>query len=129
VLTYKKVTRAGFSILHYLILSGGSLMPTVISKKTTRSKYSVTRVVDTLEKIGLVRRLPLGEDRRIRRVIITNKGLETVRNATLASREQICRDIFGNLDARELDGLDNSLRQVRKRVHRLIDAANSNART
>ncbi len=51
-LVHEKVTRAGFSVLHLLILNGGSMIPTTISKKTARSKYSVTRVVDTLEKTG-----------------------------------------------------------------------------
>jgi len=76
VLTYKNVSRAGFSVLHYLVLNGGSMIPTVISKKTARSKYSVTRVIDTLEKMGLVERLPAGKDRRTRRVRITEKGRE-----------------------------------------------------
>jgi DNA-binding MarR family transcriptional regulator len=115
-LAHEKVTRAGFSVLHLLILNGGSMIPTTISKKTARSKYSVTRVVDTLEKLGLVERLSSGGDRRTRRIGITTRGLEAVKNATLASREDLCNAIFGTLSEKDLVELDGVLRNVRKNV-------------
>lgn len=121
VLTYKKITRAGFSILHTLILEGGSMIPTILSKKTGRSKYSVTRVVDTLEKMDLVQRVSIGTDRRLRKVAITNKGLETVKKGTLASRERLCEDIFQTLDEHQIAELDSLLRDVRKNVQNLIN--------
>src|SRR3972149_10368564 len=71
----RNISRAGFNVLHNLILNDGNMIPTDISKKTFRSKYSVTRVIDTLEKQGLVKRRPAGRDRRTRRVDITRKGL------------------------------------------------------
>jgi DNA-binding MarR family transcriptional regulator len=120
-LVHEKVTRAGFGVLHFLILNGGSMIPTTISKKTARSKYSVTRVVDTLEKMGLVERLSTGVDRRTRRIGITSKGLDMVRNATLASREALCNDIFRTLSEKNITELDNILREVRRHVIRLLD--------
>jgi DNA-binding MarR family transcriptional regulator len=121
-LAHEKVTRAGFGVLHILILNGGSLIPTTISKKTARSKYSVTRVVDTLEKLGLVERHSTGEDRRTRRIGITAKGLETVKNATLASRQELCDDIFRTLSEDNIADLDGILRDVRKNVLGLLNA-------
>jgi DNA-binding MarR family transcriptional regulator len=121
-LAHEKVTRAGFSVLHFLILNGGSMIPTTISKKTARSKYSVTRVVDTLEKMGLVERLSSGGDRRTRRIGITPRGLETVKNATLASREALCNDIFRTLSEKDIVELDNVLRGVRKNVLCLLES-------
>jgi DNA-binding MarR family transcriptional regulator len=120
VLTYKNVSRSGFSVLHYLILNGGCMIPTMISKKTKRSKYSVTRVIDTLEKMGLVERLLTGTDRRNKRVKITEKGLEVVSKATLASREHLCSDIFQTLDAERLTELDNILKDLRKNLFALM---------
>jgi DNA-binding MarR family transcriptional regulator len=121
VLAHEKVTKAGFGVLHFLILNGGSMIPTTISKKTARSKYSVTRVVDTLEKMGLVERLSTGSDRRTRRIGITAKGLETVKNATLASREELCHNIFRTLSDESITTLDGILRQVRKNILALLD--------
>jgi len=121
-LVHEKVTRAGFGVLHFLILNGGSMIPTTISKKTARSKYSVTRVVDMLERLGLVERLSTGVDRRTRRIGITPKGLETVRNATLASREAMCEDIFRSLSEEHLADLGNILREVRKNILSLLES-------
>jgi DNA-binding MarR family transcriptional regulator len=120
-LAHDKVTRAGFGVLHFLILNGGSMIPTTISKKTARSKYSVTRVVDTLEKMGLVERLSSGGDRRTRHIGITPKGLETVKNTTLASREALCQSIFANLDEERITALDDILRDVRNNVFSLLN--------
>jgi DNA-binding MarR family transcriptional regulator len=120
-LTYKKITRAGFSILHTLILEGGSMIPTMLSKKTGRSKYSVTRVVDTLEKMGLVQRISTGTDRRLRKVIITDEGLETVKTATLSSRQRLCEEIFQTLDENRIEELDSLLKEVRNNVKNLTN--------
>ena len=121
VLGDEQVSRAGFTILHFLILNDGSLLPTEISKKALRSKYSVTRAIDTLEKQKFVKRLPIGEDRRNRRVIITRKGLEIVRNATIDSRERFSHDIFHFLGEEKLEELNSTLKLLRKHVLQLID--------
>jgi DNA-binding MarR family transcriptional regulator len=121
VLADQQVSRAGFTILHFLILNDGNLLPTEISKKALRSKYSVTRAIDTLEKQKLVERLPIGKDRRNRRVIITRKGLEVVKNATIDSRERFSQDIFHILGEKKLEELNSTLKQLRKHVLKLID--------
>jgi len=121
VLADQQVSRAGFNILHILILNDGTMLPSKISKKTLRSKYSVTRAIDTLEKQGLVERLPIGQDRRTRRVNITRKGLEVVKNATIDSRERISHDIFRTLDRKQTEELNSSLKTLRKHVLTLID--------
>jgi DNA-binding MarR family transcriptional regulator len=120
VLADKQVSRAGFTILHFLILNDGSMIPTEISKKTLRSKYSVTRAIDTLEKQGLVERLPIGGDRRNRRVNLTRKGLKAVKNATIDSRERISQDIFRTMGENRLQELNSILKQLRKHVLSLI---------
>ena len=120
-LVNEKVTRAGYSVLHFLTLNGGSMIPTTICKRTARSKYSVTRIVDALEKMGLVERLSTGVGRRTKRIGITTRGLETVRNRTLASREALCNDIFSTLSEKRITELDNTLREVRNNILLLID--------
>ncbi len=121
VLADKTVSRAGFNILHKLILNDGTMTPTEISKKTFRSKYSVTSAIDTLEKQGLVERLPIGEDRRNRKINITRKGLDTIDRATIDSRERISQDIFHTIDGEGLEELNNILKDIRKHVLGLMD--------
>ena len=120
----RKISRAGFNILHNLILNDGSMIPTDISRKTFRSKYSVTRVIDTLEKQGLVKRRPIGKDRRTRRISITRKGLKAVEDATIDSRERISQNIFRILEDDRLVEFNDALKKLRRHVLALIDEIN-----
>jgi DNA-binding MarR family transcriptional regulator len=120
----RKVSRAGFNVLHHLILNDGSMIPTDISRKTFRSKYSVTRVIDTLERQGLVKRRPAGKDRRTRRIDITRKGLRAVADASIDSRERISQNVFRILEDQHLVEFNDTLKQVRRHVLGLIDAIN-----
>lgn len=115
-ITKLPVSRTGFSVLHNLILRGGSMTPTEISKRVFRSKHAVTRIVDTLEKQDLVKREPIGEDRRIRRVSITRKGLELVKRSSAEGRQQISHEVFVPLDQKQVEELNSTLRQIRKHV-------------
>jgi DNA-binding MarR family transcriptional regulator len=57
-------------------MHGGRAKPTQLSKDILRSKYAITRVVDSLELRGLVKREPFGEDLRTRDIVITKRGIE-----------------------------------------------------
>ena len=46
------VGRTGFSVLHSLVLHGGTMTPTKLSERIFRSKHAITRVVDKLEELG-----------------------------------------------------------------------------
>ena len=120
----RKISRAGFNVLHNLILNDGSMIPTNISKKTFRSKYSVTRVIDTLEKEGLVKRMPVGKDRRTRRIDITKKGLQVVEDATIDSRGKLSQDIFSIMDEGRLVEFNDDLKKIRRHVLSLINEIN-----
>jgi DNA-binding MarR family transcriptional regulator len=100
------------------------MIPTDISRKTFRSKYSVTRVLDTLEKQGLVKRRPAGRDRRTRRVDITRKGLKAVEDATIDSRERISQNIFHIMDEGRLVEFNDALKKLRRHVLGLINEIN-----
>jgi DNA-binding MarR family transcriptional regulator len=121
VLFEEKVTRAGYNILHHLVLNGGTMLPSQISVKAFRSKYAITRAIDTLEKQGFVERQPLGKDRRTRRISITMKGLEIIRNATADSRERISRDIFKALTEEQARELGVILKTLGKYVLGLME--------
>ena len=72
-------SRAGWGVLFVLVVRGGRLTPTEISKRILRSKHTVTQIVDTLEADGLVIRTSDVNDRRKRYIEITRKGLELVK--------------------------------------------------
>jgi len=113
-------SRTGFNILHNLILRGGTMTPTDISKRIFRSRQGVTKTIDTLEKQGLVKREPIGEDRRTRKVSITREGVKLIKKTSSEGRERISRDILQPLNETQIEDLGTSLRQIRKHVLSLI---------
>lgn len=121
----QKVSRAGFNILHNLILNDGTMLPSKLSRKTLRSKYAVTRAIDTLEKQCLVKRVRTGQDHRTRRINITRKGLDVVKNATIDSREHISQAIFRTLEKKQTEELNTTLKTLRRHVLTLIDEIES----
>ncbi len=66
--------------MHYLVRAGGSLTPTHLAELMFRSKHSVTKIVDNLEKEGFIVRDFSCQDRRVTHIRITSAGLEYVRN-------------------------------------------------
>jgi DNA-binding MarR family transcriptional regulator len=52
----------------------GRLRPSEIEKETLLAQYNLSRLLDRLEKEGLIRREPCEEDARGRWVVITEKG-------------------------------------------------------
>lgn len=110
------IGRTGFGVLHHLVLNGGTLAPTNLSKRVFRSKYAITRIIDDLEKRGLVIREAINRDRRKREVSITREGLEFVRNSSAIQRQHLGDIIFQPLDQKRLEELKGSLRDIRKHV-------------
>ena len=111
--------RARSGILNILIASGGTMRPTDLSRKLFRSKHTITRVVDSLERDGLVRREPIAEDRRLRRVTITKKGLEFVKERVFHRRE-ISDKALSWLDEEQAQQLNSMLAHLRKHLLRYI---------
>ncbi len=114
-------TRSGFDVLIALILNGGTMTPTEISKSVLRSKHTVTRLVDTLEKQGLVRRLPLGVDRRVREVSITKKGIGLIKRHSIEIREKIITQVFeSSLNEKQLIELRAIIKRLKEHLLTLI---------
>jgi MarR family transcriptional regulator, transcriptional regulator for hemolysin len=125
LLTDSNISKAGLNVLHSLILNDGSMIPTDISRETFRSKYSVTRVIDTLEGQGLVKRNAAGRDRRTRRVDITRKGLKVVEDVT-NSLHGMSQNIFKPVDGDHLGEFNDGLKKVGRHVLELIGEVNDN---
>jgi DNA-binding MarR family transcriptional regulator len=112
------LNRTQMSILHILIARGGVLTPTDLSRRITRSKHATTHAVDSLEKLGLTTSAKTKKDRRLRKVAVTEKGLDLVER-TLALRQQIGSRAMQCLDNEEAAVLQDILRRLRKHVVQL----------
>jgi DNA-binding MarR family transcriptional regulator len=65
--------------LYHLVRAGGSLTPTQLSEAMFRSKHSVTKIMDNLEKEGFIVRDFSSQDRRVTIIRVTESGLEYVK--------------------------------------------------
>ncbi len=109
----KPVSRPGFRVLRNLITHRGRMTPTEISKEILLSKYAVTRVVDSLEKNGLVKREPFGDDLRTRDVIITNKGVKLANDCADYLTEYVMRQFVSDLSNRQIQDIKIFLKKFR----------------
>lgn len=113
------LNRTQMSILHILIARGGTLTPTELSRRITRSKHATTRAVDSLETLGLTRSAGTRSDRRVRRVTITEKGLDLVEQ-TMSLRRKIGSQAMQCLSQEEAEAFQTILKRFRKHVTELI---------
>jgi DNA-binding MarR family transcriptional regulator len=63
-------------IILLILEKGQSMTPTELSKITLRSVDTLNKSIDGLNKMGLTRSYQSRKDRRIRKVLLTEKGLE-----------------------------------------------------
>ncbi|MBN2542939.1 winged helix DNA-binding protein [bacterium] len=117
------ISRAGRNILHILIINGGSMTATEISKQAWRSTYSVVRVIDTLERAGYVIRVAQnhGGDRRKKIISITEKGIDAAEELVKISEEFLCYQVLGGLTEEQIDIFFQILEKIRKHVFDLVE--------
>jgi len=111
--------RSRLDIMHTLITHGGTLKPSQLSKMTFRSKQRITKIIDGLERDGMVKREPIGKDRRSRRVTITRKGVDSVKE-NLPRILEISNTAMPSLSHEEMEGLNNIMRRIRRHLLKLI---------
>jgi len=111
--------RSRVDILNALVIHGGIMKPSDLSKTTFRSKQAVTRITDGLERDGLVKRELVSKDRRTRKVIITAKGLDSA-SKFISATQKTRNPAVAKLSHEQLQVLNTLLRQVRKELLRQI---------
>ena len=82
------LSTSDFQLLETL-LHKGPLTITEIQKKVLLATGSMTAAVDRVEKKGLVIRTATKDDRRARRLVLTEKGLELAASLFKAHAEQL----------------------------------------
>ncbi len=114
------IGRTGFSVLHHLVLHGGTMTPTNLSERVFRSKHAVTRVVDRLEELGFVKRGAIGGDRRVRKVSITKEGLAFVKESQAAGQQRLGNILLSHLNQKQIEALRLTMKQIREHTLNLI---------
>ncbi|SDT73521.1 MarR family winged helix-turn-helix transcriptional regulator [Actinoplanes derwentensis] len=112
------LSQVEFEVLMRLARSPGNrLRMTDLAGQTTLSTSGVTRVVDRMERTGLVRREACPSDRRSSYAVITDVGTQRLDEVLPGHLELVQRWYVGLLPADRLTELLDSLRIVRDAVN------------
>jgi DNA-binding MarR family transcriptional regulator len=90
--------------MFHLVCAGGSSTPTHLAEMMFRSKHSVTKIVDNLEKEGFIIRDFSSKDRRVTHIKMTSAGLEYLRKNQNKGNQR-ARQVMDCLDIPEQEML------------------------
>ena len=76
------------------------------------TQSGVTRLLEKLERDGLVAKVPGSDDRRVAYAELTEEGRRRFVAAALTHREDIARDFTARLSSRDLAALDRALAKL-----------------
>ena len=116
-----------FNVMTTLFKNGGTMTPSEIAESVFREKNTITTVIKTLEREGVVRREPSADDRRSVRVVITDKGWKVANRLTPIVQE-LSREALSCIDREKLESLVEVMRDIRESLMPRLDARTSNSR-
>lgn len=112
---YADISVAGFQVLAIVEGEGAPLPPSVIGERMLMTSGTMTALLDTLSRRGLVRRVPHPGDRRMILVDITDAGRAVV-DVVLPVTHRITQEIFTDLSETERERLLRLLGRVQERL-------------
>ena len=122
-LKHHGVSLIRFNIMSTLFKNGGEMTPSEIAENVFREKNSVTAVINTLERQGVVRREPSSEDRRSVKVVITDKGWKEANHLSPIAQE-LSREALSCMDKEQVENLIGTMRTLRESLAPKISKSN-----
>ena len=110
-----EATLIRFNIMSNLFKNGGEMTPSEISESVFREKNSITAVLNTMERQGVVRREPSTNDRRSVKVVITDRGWNEANRLSPIAQE-ISREVLSCLDKDRVEDLVETMRNIRENL-------------
>lgn len=108
------ITPEQFSVLSYLWQKDG-LQQSELALCTNRNRANITRIIDILEREGVVERRDDENDRRVFRIFLTRKG-KTIREQTAKCAAQSIKDSLKGLSPAELETCKKVLLTITRNV-------------
>jgi DNA-binding MarR family transcriptional regulator len=105
-----EITIEQWSVLYHLWKVDG-MSQQQLCDATFRDKPSITRLVDNLEKVSLVRRTASKDDRRMNLIVLTETGQEL---------EEKCMEIANTTLNEALEGVTNGQVEIAKEVLQMV---------
>ncbi|MDY7088111.1 MAG: MarR family transcriptional regulator [Actinomycetota bacterium] len=125
-----RLSAVEFEVLMRLARSPGHrLRMTDLAGQTSLSTSGVTRVVDRMDRDGLIRREACPSDRRSSFAVVTDAGLRRLDEVLPGHLELLQQWFIGQLSPTELDGMLASLRKIRDAVNPCATAGTGGDRT
>jgi len=125
-----RLSQVEFEVLLRLARSpGGKLRMTDLAGQTSLSTSGVTRVVDRMDRDGLVRREACASDRRSSYAVITEDGMARLEETLPSHLELIERWFVGQLTPAQVDQMLASLRTIRDAVNPCATAGSAESDT
>ena len=104
------ITIEQWSVLYHLWKNDG-LSQQELCNATFRDKPSITRLVDNLEKLKLVKRVPSKEDRRINLIHLSDTA-QALRDQTMEMANQTLNEALGGVTSDEVEMCKSVLQRV-----------------
>lgn len=105
-----EITIEQWSVLYHLWKEDG-LSQQELGIRTFRDKASITRLIDNLEKLGLVTRVASKEDRRINLVYLTETAMP-LQQLTYDLANQTMNEALQNITKEEIEIVKNVFQRV-----------------
>ena len=99
-----------WSVLYHLWKQDG-MSQQELCNATFRDKPSITRLVDNLEKLALVKRVPDGKDRRINNVFLT-KNAEALEEQSMQLAEETLNEALAGVSQEQIEMCKAVLQRV-----------------
>jgi len=112
-LKHHKVSLIRFNVMSTLFKNGGEMTPSEIAENVFREKNSISAVINTLEREGVVHREPSSEDRRSVKVVITDKGWQEANRLNPVAQE-LSREALSCMDKEQVENLVGMMRTLRE---------------
>jgi MarR family transcriptional regulator, organic hydroperoxide resistance regulator len=116
-----------FNIMSTLFKNGGEMTPSEIAENVFREKNSITAVINTLERQGVVRREPSPDDRRSVKVVITDKGWKEANRLSPIAQE-LSREALSCMDKDKVENLVDIMRTLRESLLPRIAKSSGNGK-
>jgi MarR family 2-MHQ and catechol resistance regulon transcriptional repressor len=123
-----RLSAVEFEVLLRLARSPGHrLRMTDLAGQTSLSTSGVTRVVDRMDRDGLVRREACASDRRSSYAVITDAGMRRLEDVLPGHLELVQQWFIGQLSPAQLEQMLDSLRRIRDAVNPCATAGSTDS--
>jgi len=122
-----KASLIRFNIMSALFVAGGEMTPSEIAESVFREKNTITAVINTLEREGVVRREPSACDRRSVKVVITDKGWQVANRLTPVAQE-LSRECLACMEKGKVEDVVETMRDLREKLLPKITKNNGNGK-